>query len=223
MAWIKRFDRDDAIKIAATLVLVGFCMLLFFLGRNSAEEAEDQSQRADAATTRATKGEEVATQVATADVCENKGSAAKAGMTSVCKAAASLAEEAEEEPLPGPEGPKGDPGEPGTDGEDGKDGLDGADGKDGLDGKDGIDGALGPIGPTGPVGPEGPAGPAGKDGADGKNGIDGDDGAGIKSVDVQCIPAAPRTRDGLKFTFTFTDGRPDSVFDFPEVVSSRAC
>lgn len=234
MAWLKRFDRDDAVKIAATLILVAAAIALFMFGRSSAEQAEQQSDRADQATDRASEGETLAVEVAQANVCEDPKKAAKAGMTSLCEAAAALAKESKMDPLPGPSGAPGTPGRdstvPGPPGASGSPGVPGADstvpGPPGASGAPGADSTVaGPPGASGAPGADstvpGPPGPSGPSGAPG---IDGDDGAGIESVDVKCVPAdSPVTRDGLQFTFTFTDDREDSVFFFERVVSNRAC
>lgn len=175
MAWIKRFDRDDLIKITATLVLVAAAIALFYFGRSSARVAEQQSERADEATTRATQGEKIAQNLGNTDVCEDKKAAAKAGMTSLCEAAASLAAQAEEEPLRGLDGADGADGADGRDGADGVDGEDGKDGKDGQPGADGSPGADGADGQDGAPGEPGPSGPSGPPGADGSPGADGKD------------------------------------------------
>lgn len=171
MGLIKRFDRDDWIKITATLVLVAAAIALFFLGRSSAER---ESNRADQATSRANEGEAIAAGVAQTDVCEDKEKAAKVGMTSLCLAAASLAKEAEAEPLPGPEGPPGPPGPPGKDstvpGPEGPQGLDGEDGQPGAPGSPGADGQDGAPGEKGEKGDPGEPGAPGSPGADGKDG-----------------------------------------------------
>lgn len=231
MAWVKRFDRDDLIKITATLVLVAVVIALFLLGRGSANDAEKEGQRAERATTRATEGEIVAAGVAGADVCESETKAAKVGMASLCQAAAALAERAEEQPLPsrGADGKDSTvPGPPGASGAPGKDstvpgpgGASGAPGKDStVPGPPGADSTV-----PGPPGASGAPGAPGSPGADatGTPGKDGADGVGIKTIDVKCVPAAPGVRDGIRFIFTFTDDREPADVVVTEAVSRNAC
>lgn len=233
MAWIKRFDRDDAIKIGATLVLVGSFILLFLLGRSSAEDAVVQSERADQATVRANEGEYIAQGIAETDVCEDQKRAAKVGMASLCLAAASLAEEAEEEPLHGLDGADG------VDGQDGADGLDGADGADGEDGKpgtpgspgspgtDGLNGQDGANGEDGEDGQPGTPGAPGSPGADGADGKDGANGTSVSDVEVRCVDGGGPVEDTVFFVFTLAhpDGSTTTIEE-PEggmKVDARAC
>lgn len=228
MAWIKRFDRDDLIKIGATLVLVAVCILLYYLGRSHAEQAETQSERADKATSRATEGEQIAQGFAQTDVCEDKKRAAKVGMTSLCLAAASLAEQAEREPLPSIPGPSGAPGIPGADstvpGPSGAPGSPGADstvpGPPGATGAPGADSTVpGPVGPSGPPGADSTvAGPPGADST-----VAGPQGTSVTNVVVRCTDGGGLAEDTIHFVFTLSDG---SEIIEPEgglKVNRRAC
>lgn len=206
MVWIKRFDRDDLVKITATLVLVAAAIALFFLGRSSAEQAEDESNRADKATSRATEGEQIAAGVARTDVCEDKEQAAKLGMTSLCLAAASLAEQADQQPLPARDGADGSDGIDGKDGVDGADGLDGspgAAGSPGAEGSPGTDGLNGTDGADGADGKDGQPGAPGSPGADGK---DGENGISITDVVVTCTDGGVGQQDIIHFVMTLSNG-----------------
>lgn len=226
MAWLKRFDRDDAVKITATLVLIVAAIALFMFGRSSAEDAENQAERADVATDRATKGESIAQGFAQTDVCEDKKRAAKVGMASLCLAAASLAEQAKQEPLPAIPGPSGAPGSPGADstvaGPSGAPGSPGADstvaGPSGAPGIPGASGAPGQPGADSTI-----AGPSGAPGSPGAPGSEGPPGVSVTNVIVRCTDGGGIAEDTIHFVFTLSDG---SEIIEPEgglKVNRRAC
>lgn len=201
MAWLKRFDRDDAVKIAATLILVAAAIALFLFGRSSAEQAEQQSDRADEATDRASEGETLAVEVAQANVCEDRKKAARVGMTSLCEAAASLAQDAKTDPLPGPSGAPGTPGKDST--------VPGPPGASGSPGAPGADSTVpGPPGATGPPGKDstipGPPGPSGPPGAD----------STVAGPPGPMGSTGPAGEDAFPFTFTFAyETRSGRIYD----------